>query len=242
MRFRPLLHTLQPGWSGRGLPVRLHEIGRRSDEVPMTDGVYERIKERLLSQTLGPGQLLQTGVLAKDLGVSTTPVREALTRLAAERLLISTPRRGFFAPIPTEEELLGLYGVNEVVLDGAIVRCPERLSEGAEAPALSFEDPTPARMVQHTAELFIRVAGHCGLAEFVAIVRNLNDRLHRARMVEQAVFGDTYEEWAHLAALDASGKRDELRAAVRAYHERRQHGAGAICRELLLKSFMSASR
>ena len=66
----------------------------------MTEGaVYERIKHWLLAQALVPGQLLQIGVLADELGVSTTPVREALTRLAAERMIMSVPKRGFFARI-----------------------------------------------------------------------------------------------------------------------------------------------
>ena len=86
----------------------------------MTEGaVYERIKHWLLAQTLVPGQLLQIGVLADELGVSTTPVREALTRLAAERMIMSVPKRGFFARTPSEDDILGLYSVNQTILDAA---------------------------------------------------------------------------------------------------------------------------
>ncbi len=92
----------------------------------MTEGaVYERIKHWLLAQTLVPGQLLQIGVLADELGVSTTPVREALTRLAAERMIMSVPKRGFFARTPSEDDILGLYSVNQTILDAAVMRWPE---------------------------------------------------------------------------------------------------------------------
>ena len=93
----------------------------------MTEGaVYERIKNWLLAQALVPGQLLQIGVLADELGVSTTPVREALTRLAAERMIMSVPKRGFFARTPSEDDILGLYCVNRTILDAAVARWPER--------------------------------------------------------------------------------------------------------------------
>lgn len=61
----------------------------------LTDRVYEAIRERIVEQAYAPSQRLRTQELAANLGVSATPVREALNRLASERLVISTPHRGF---------------------------------------------------------------------------------------------------------------------------------------------------
>src|ERR1700754_2604016 len=124
----------------RRIPLQLGSEGsRKSDEDPMTEGaVYERIKNWLLAQTLVPGQLLQIGVLADELGVSTTPVREALNRLGAERLIMSVPKRGFFARTPSEDDILGLYSVNQTILDAAVANWPE---QGGQLPAVTPAAP-----------------------------------------------------------------------------------------------------
>src|SRR5690606_24012418 len=95
--------------------------GRKGGGDHAVEGVYDRIKGLLLAHALAPGQLLQIGTLAEELGVSTTPVREALTRLAAERLIVFAPKRGFFAKTASEEELRGLYTLNQTLLDCAVL-------------------------------------------------------------------------------------------------------------------------
>jgi len=62
------------------------------------DAVVDRIREMILSGQLKPGDRLRQGQLAKMLGVSTSPVREALRRLQADGLVVFYPRRGAAVP------------------------------------------------------------------------------------------------------------------------------------------------
>ena len=55
---------------------------------------YQALRERILSLTLAPGADLEEGVLVETLGMSRTPVREAIIRLASEGLVTLTPNRG----------------------------------------------------------------------------------------------------------------------------------------------------
>lgn len=64
----------------------------------LNDRAYERIKEGLMAATFHPGQPLVIRTLALTYGVSTTPVREALQRLVAERLLVLLPNRSIAVP------------------------------------------------------------------------------------------------------------------------------------------------
>jgi DNA-binding GntR family transcriptional regulator len=70
------------------------------------DQVYGALSERILDLEYGPGERLVIDRLARELGVSGTPVRDALNRLAAERLIDFTPFRGFTVlPDPTAGEI-----------------------------------------------------------------------------------------------------------------------------------------
>lgn len=238
------MHPLAQVSLKRKLPLQLSSEGAKgTDDDHMTEGVYERIKSWLLTQALVPGQLLQIGVLADELGVSTTPVREALTRLAAERLIIAAPKRGFFARTPSEDDILGLYCVNHTVLDAAVTRWPGK--PGAGLPGRSSAPLAPDSNAQHlarrTGDLFVQIAARSGISEFAEIVRNMNDRLHHARLVEFEVMGENHEELATLAAIFASGHAGELQAALKLYHERRWQIVSTICKELLLRSFLSSA-
>lgn len=75
------------------------------------DVAYERLRDRLLTLDIKPGDLLNDDVLARDLGMGRTPVREALKRLELDRLVVSYPRRGTFA---TRVEVTDLAYISEI--------------------------------------------------------------------------------------------------------------------------------
>ena len=63
----------------------------------MADRAYVAIQDKLIMLDIRPNDALVEGELAAELGVGRTPVREALKRLEADRLVVSFPRRGTFA-------------------------------------------------------------------------------------------------------------------------------------------------
>ena len=64
----------------------------------LNDRAYGEIRKGLITSRFQPGQVLVIRTLAETYGVSTTPVREALQRLVAERLLIMLPNRSIAVP------------------------------------------------------------------------------------------------------------------------------------------------
>lgn len=61
----------------------------------LADTVYESLKARIMEQVYAPCERLNIDALALKLGVSPTPVREALARLAAERLVTFEAFKGY---------------------------------------------------------------------------------------------------------------------------------------------------
>ena len=84
--------------------------------APLGDQVYQGILKRIQHGSLPPGSKIQDSQLAAELGVSRTPVREALARLAWDGVLAAQPGRGFkVKPLEARElrEVGGLLGVLE---------------------------------------------------------------------------------------------------------------------------------
>ena len=78
---------------------------------PLREDVHSLLQERIVQGDLLPGNRLQDVLLAAELGVSRTPVREALLRLEREGLVESDPNRGFFVAPLSRQEVLDTYPI-----------------------------------------------------------------------------------------------------------------------------------
>ena len=64
--------------------------------LPLRDVVFNTLREAILKGELQPGERLMELQLASKLGVSRTPIREALIQMTSDNLLENVPRKGFF--------------------------------------------------------------------------------------------------------------------------------------------------
>lgn len=77
----------------------------------LKDHVYDYISEQILEEKLKPDERINETLLAQELSVSRTPVREALIQLSCEGILQNTPRKGFVICELHEKEAAQLYTV-----------------------------------------------------------------------------------------------------------------------------------
>ena len=77
----------------------------RHDRRKVTDWVCEEIRDAIIDLRLRPGEPLREATIATQLGVSKTPIREALRRLAALGLVSFVPNRGVRVRTISQEEL-----------------------------------------------------------------------------------------------------------------------------------------
>jgi DNA-binding GntR family transcriptional regulator len=93
----------------------------------------ELIREAIIDGRLAPGERLKEEELARELGISRTPVREALLLLQADGLVEATPNRGATVRAHTAEDLDDLYQLR-ALLEGYAARCAAvRITDGAVA-------------------------------------------------------------------------------------------------------------
>jgi DNA-binding GntR family transcriptional regulator len=96
----------------------------------LTDRAYETLRDRILDGRLAPSERLQIDRLSKELGVSHTPVREALNRLTSEKLVTLAPYKGFsVTPLLDVVSLRLLLEARRVIELGALDRSVDLATE-----------------------------------------------------------------------------------------------------------------
>src|ERR1035441_7978638 len=103
--------------------------------VPLRQSVYEALVELVVGGRLGPGEHLVETELARQLGVSRQPIREALHRMEAEGWGDLRPSQGAFVHVPTGSEVADLLDVPSV-LGAEAARLAARPAAGAEVARL----------------------------------------------------------------------------------------------------------
>ncbi|GAA0308460.1 hypothetical protein GCM10009087_18090 [Sphingomonas oligophenolica] len=180
------------------------------------DRVYDALKRELLSGAVLPGEKLDPTRYAEALNSSVTPVRDALHRLAGERLVESRPSEGFHLPIATEPALRDLYIWNASLLKLMVQNWPRDAGRRVVTQL-------PADLDRAPVALFDAFAARAGKSEMSAQLDSANDRLATARAAERRVLAGQEAELRALAvAVDHEPAAAILRL-VTAYHRRRLH-------------------
>ena len=112
------------------MPHALHQVKTRAVEN-LSTRVYNQIKNLILSNEVMPGQKLHHQHLSERLGVSRTPVREALTRLVQEGYVSFLPNRGFTCKEIRMQEAEELYDLREAMEAFAVEKATARLTQAA---------------------------------------------------------------------------------------------------------------
>lgn len=130
-------------------PVRKVKLSRKS----LHERVADELRDQVISGALKPGEKLAVNELALGIGVSLTPLREAIKLLAAENLIEIMPNRGArVAPI-TVEQTRALFEVIAGMESLAAELATLRMSDGDRAHLVElhaqmrshFDDPSPAK-------------------------------------------------------------------------------------------------
>src|ERR1700712_2052167 len=121
----------------------------------LTELAYLSVKQHLLNGGLREGSRLTEEALSSQLGISKSPVREALTRLESEGLVVIESRRGAFVRKFSTRETRELYDVRELLevhAVGIANLTPEMLNELAESVERTRQHLEAGDMVAHVDE------------------------------------------------------------------------------------------
>lgn len=183
--------------------------------------VAERIRQRIYSHHLQPGEWIDEQALAQSFGISRTPLREALKVLNSEGLVVLKPRQGCFVAELTEQDLDEIFPVM-ALLEG---RCAHDASHKATAADLEVLDELHARMEGFAAagdiELYYeqnylfhaevqKLAGNLWLQKTVGDLRNFLKLLRGRQLYLPGRLEDSLKE--HRLIMDAFHNQDPCAA------------------------------
>ncbi len=95
----------------------------------LPEKIYNHLRTKLLAGELPPGARLDYKKISNEMGVSTTPVREAMGKLASEGLVDLIPRAGAIVRKLGAQEAIQLYGVREAIETYAAAKAAEKISD-----------------------------------------------------------------------------------------------------------------
>ena len=157
--------------------------------LPLRDVVFNTLRKAILTGELKPGERLMEIHLANRLGVSRTPIREAIRKLELEGLVIMIPRRGAEVAQITEKSLKDVLEVRRALDALCVELACERITEEGKVKlreaCSEFEKATKTGEVTAIAKADVAlhdiIVEATGNARLIQLINNLSEQMYRYR-------------------------------------------------------------
>jgi DNA-binding GntR family transcriptional regulator len=201
------------------------------DGRPLAERVYEAVRDSIVDGELDADQQLVQKDLAEMLGVSRTPVRDALNRLTHEGLVTYVPGTGHIVNGLTAQDVIDIYQVR-YTLETLAVRMAAGRHSSAELARLrslieemaAEADGTASRYFDLNREFHVALIAPCGNRMLMQLVNTLwdhpvNRRITRSYVREPTNVDKMIAEHRELLDVAATGDADQLAQLISGHME-----------------------
>ena len=170
--------------------MELNFTVKMDEYLPLRDVVFNTLREAILRGELKPGERLMEIQLSNKLGVSRTPIREAIRKLELEGLVLMIPRKGAEVAQITEKSLRDVLEVRRALENLAVqLAClrmsPQTLAD-LKAAARAFEEILGGEDVTAVAEADVAFHDVIYMAtdnqRLISLLNNLREQMYRYRV------------------------------------------------------------
>jgi DNA-binding GntR family transcriptional regulator len=210
--------------------------------------VYERVKAMAVGYELKPGERVNEVEIARRLGASRTPLREALNRLSAEGLLRCSPGKGYFCRDLDVDEVFQLYELRKTIEAAAVRLAVARARDEDIDALLAFlagtgPDPgnrSTAGLVELDETFHERLIAMSGNRQMLRVLENVNARIRFVRWIDMDRGDRRKTQVEHADVLRALKRRDATRcvALLEKHIDRRQDEISAALKEGYAQIYM----
>ena len=161
-----------------------------NEYLPLRDVVFNTLRQAILRGELKPGERLMELQLAAKLGVSRTPIREAIRMLEQEGLAVTIPRKGAEVAKMTEKDMEDVLQIRDALDElAAAIACEQMTKEQLDAlknTMREFEESTKTgdvkRIAQADVEFHDIIYQATGNPKLVTMLNNLREQMYRYRV------------------------------------------------------------
>ncbi|MFZ5968818.1 MAG: GntR family transcriptional regulator [Bacillota bacterium] len=193
---------------------------------PLRDVVFDHLRNAILSGDLKPGERLMEVQVAEQLGVSRTPVREAIRKLELEGLVVMMARKGAYVADVSVKDILEVLEVRSVLEGLAAYLAAERITE-EELEELQhitnqfkgyIESGEKEGMIEKDREFHDRIFRSTHNNKLIQIAQGLQEQVQRFRITYFSEYhGSTALPSEHQAIVEAISNREAVQAQKLAY-------------------------
>ena len=184
------------------------------------EGIYETLKQMAIGYQVRPGDRLNEVALSRQLGVSRTPLREALNRLVSENMFDFRPGTGFFCRPLEAKTVFDLYELRQITESAAVRLACERASDQdlsalrdeLLATGIDVTGLTVAEACDRDEAFHIGVARLSGNAVLLSQLERINERIRFIRWISLTSGQLRKSKNEHIALADALVIRDAATA------------------------------
>ncbi len=193
------------------------------EDKGLSNWVTTSLREAILNGNFEPGEKLDQDMIASELDVSRTPIREALKVLASEGFVEIRSYHGAYIPIISQQDIYDVYEIRWIV-ESEITRQAtssipvdvlDYLDHLVLQDTLPLDANSDKRFYQVDQELHGTIAGYCRNRLFKEILDKLNNRIVRVRTFALHQPGSHLDNshFEHVEIIAAMRSRDETEAA-----------------------------
>jgi len=199
----------------------------RHDRRKVTDWVYEEVREAIIDLRLEPGKPLREAAIAQQLGVSKTPVREALSRLEQEGLVETTSFKGAVVSAYSPQDLTEIYELRELLQGAAARAAAEQATDGTLAALDDITEQSRALRDAGSTEELAEMLGRFDVVIFeqvenrrvASLIQNLRAHLMRVGKLTEEIPGRVQTSVEEHARIVEAIRAHDADAAERAMRE-----------------------
>jgi DNA-binding GntR family transcriptional regulator len=206
----------------------------------LTEAAYQAIKEQILTNRLKPGEAVPKERLIRELGLSRTPLREAMLRLEKEGFVTVRPRMGTFASQLDLRQIQEMYQVRRA-LEGLAARLAAGLVERAKLESVEndllrqrVEGRIDCAALSESGQGLHRlIVESCGNQVLTGMIQSLQDHFRRFRALSLELPEKVLASHREHLAIAAALREGDTARAQRLVEDHFEHAGRSLVESLL---------
>lgn len=191
-----------------------------NEYLPLRDVVFNTLRQAILRGELKPGERLMEIQLANKLGVSRTPIREAIRKLELEGLVLMVPRKGAEVADITEKSLMDVLEVRKALEELSVRLTCDRITKEEvrelKVAAEDFRETLKSADITEIAEADVRFHDVIYAAtknqKLIQLLNNLHEQMYRYRieyLKNEEVYPKLLREHEEIISRISQGEQEE---------------------------------